>query len=66
MNRNDEEIITIEELCEILRIGKNTANMLLGSGQIAAFRIGRLWKIPKNSVYEYINNSTLNTKPSRL
>ena len=52
MNRNDEEIITIEELCEILRIGRNTAYMLLGSGQIAAFRIGRLWKIPKNSVYE--------------
>lgn len=49
------DIISIEELCEALSIGKNTAYSLLNSKEIAAFRIGRSWKIPKESVSEYIN-----------
>ena len=48
-------ILTVEELMELLNIGKNTAYSLLESGEIKAFRIGRMWKIPRKSVYEYIN-----------
>lgn len=54
MNTDTEEIITLEEMCEILNIGKNTAYKLLNSGKIRAFRIGKHWKITRNSVYEYI------------
>ncbi|MBQ6833229.1 MAG: helix-turn-helix domain-containing protein [Lachnospiraceae bacterium] len=56
----NEEIITIDEMCEILNIGKNTAYRLLANQEIAAFKIGRLWKIPKYSVLEYINHSVSN------
>lgn len=48
------EIITIEELTEILHIGRNNAYKLLNSGKIKAFRIGKTWKIPLNSVMIYI------------
>ena len=48
------EILTVEELMELLYIGKNTAYQLLKSGEIRAFRIGRVWKIPKEAVSEYI------------
>lgn len=36
------EIITVEELMELLYIGKNTAYRLLSSGEIKAFRIGKV------------------------
>lgn len=49
-----DEMITLDDLCEILAIGKNTAYHLLQTGAIDAFKIGRIWKIPKNSVSEYI------------
>ena len=49
------DILTVEEIMELLNIGKNTAYSLLESGEIKAFRIGRMWKIPRKSVYEYIN-----------
>ena len=49
------DILTVEELMELLNIGKNTAYSLLESGEIKAFRIGRMWKIPRKSVYDYIN-----------
>ncbi len=52
------EVITVEELMELLYIGKNTAYRLLSSGEIKAFRIGKVWKIPKDSVTEYILSKT--------
>ena len=52
------ELITIDELCEWLSIGKNSAYILLHSGEIKAFRIGRNWKISKAAVVEYINRKS--------
>lgn len=49
-----EDLIRIEDLCEMLGIGKNTAYGLLQDKKIKAFRIGRSWKIPKKSVEIYI------------
>ena len=48
------EILTVQELMELLYIGKNAAYQLLNEGQIKAFRIGNTWKIPKVAVDEYI------------
>ena len=47
-------VIEIEELCNTLGIGKNTAYTLLTSGEIDAFKIGTVWKIPIKSVEKYI------------
>ncbi len=51
------DIITIEELCEMLRIGRNTAYTLLRSGKIKAFHEGRLWIITKQAVIDYVTKS---------
>lgn len=49
-----DDLLTVEEFCEALGIGKNVAYEILGSGDIKAFRTGRLWKIPKIAVEKYI------------
>lgn len=51
------DVMTIDDLCESLIIGKNAAYELLNNGDIKAFRIGSRWKIPKESVIEYILHS---------
>lgn len=48
-------VMEIDELCEILGIGKNTAYQLLNDQEIDAFKVGTVWKIPKKSVEEYID-----------
>lgn len=48
------DLVTVEDLCEMLYIGKNAAYKLLLSGQLKAFRYNRVWKIPKQGVIEYI------------
>lgn len=50
------DILTVEDLCEILNIGANAAYELLNKGIVPAFRIGRRWKIPKESVIHYIGS----------
>lgn len=52
-----DDMVTIDELCEMLRIGKNKAYELLRSGKIKGFRAGRLWMIPKESVIEFIHRN---------
>lgn len=54
MNNYDTELITVDELCDILMIGKNVAYKLLASGKLKCFRINRIWKIPRNSINKYI------------
>ncbi len=53
-----EDMVTIDELCEMLAIGRNTAYSLLKSGEIKAFKIGRIWKIPREAVSEYVLQSS--------
>lgn len=54
MFNNYEDMISIDDLCVMLNIGRNTAYKLLNSNQIGAFRIGRIWKIPRIAVENYI------------
>ena len=50
-----ELILTPEEVSEVLRIGMNRTYDLLRTGKLKAFREGRIWKIPKVSLMEYIS-----------
>ena len=51
-----DEILTVEEVSEILYIGRNTAYALLKSGELPGFRIGRVWKIPWQALESYITS----------
>ena len=55
-----DDLITIDDLCDMLAIGKNTAYHLLNTNQIHAFRIGRIWKIPREAVSEYVLRNSSN------
>ena len=52
-----EELLTAQEAAEVLRVGHNAIYELLKSGKLKGFRVGRVWKIPKEAVEEYIRNS---------
>lgn len=48
------DVVTPEDLMQMLRIGRNAAYALIHSRQIASFRVGRRYKIQKQSVIAYI------------
>ncbi len=49
------DVVSVEQLCKMLCIGRNTAYRLLKSGAIQAVRIGRQYRIPKKWVIRYVN-----------
>lgn len=49
-----KDVVNIEELTQMLDIGKNKAYELINSGVIKSFRIGKVHKIPKIWIIEYI------------
>ncbi len=49
------DVVSVEQLCKMLRIGRNTAYRLLKSGAIQAIRIGRQYRIPKKQVIQYMD-----------
>ncbi len=52
------DILTVSEFAEILRIGTTHAYRILNSGRICAYKEGKDWKIPKESVKNYIIENT--------
>lgn len=51
------DLLTTEEACEALRVGYNTLYRLLHSGQLKAYRCGRVWRIPKAAVVAFVCGS---------
>ena len=49
-----DEILTTEEAAEALKVGYNGLYELLNSGKLKGYRQGRVWRIPKLAVKEYI------------
>ncbi|PKL78905.1 MAG: excisionase [Ignavibacteriae bacterium HGW-Ignavibacteriae-4] len=54
MFENYDDVLNVNELCHMLKIGKNTAYKLLSNGEIKAITIGKVYKIPKKSVIDFV------------
>ena len=48
------DLLTAEEACEALRIGHNLIYELLNSGKLRGFRCGRVWKVPRLALEQYV------------
>lgn len=57
MFKHYPEIFGVSTLCQALNIGRNKAYELLKNNEIQSIRIGRVHKIPKTYVIDYINNA---------
>jgi excisionase family DNA binding protein len=52
------DIVMVDDLCEMLTTGKNTAYTLLNTSNIKALHYGRVWRIPKQAVIDFIFESS--------
>ena len=49
-----DDLLTTEEACDALKVGKNALYVLLSSRKLKGYRNGRVWRIPRVAVEEYI------------
>ena len=52
------DILTVEEVCEALRMGYNAVYELLNSGKLKAYKNGRVWRITKQALIQYVSESS--------
>lgn len=50
-----KEILTREEVMEILKIGRSTFYKLLQTGEFKGFKEGNRYKVPVDSIEEYVD-----------
>lgn len=68
MKENDLETLTVKEVQEILKIGVNNAYALVRSKTFPVIKVGRGYRVPKDSFYAWLHHNTaaaeLQCKPS--
>ncbi len=52
------DILTVEEACEALGMGYNAVYDLLNEGKLKAYKNGRVWRITKQALIQYVSESS--------
>lgn len=52
------DILTVEEACDALRMGYNAVYELLNEGKLKAYKNGRVWRITKQALIQYVSESS--------
>ena len=52
-----DDLLTAEEACEALKVGKNALYALLAEEKLKVYKNRRVWRIPRLAVEEYIKTN---------
>jgi excisionase family DNA binding protein len=50
----EEQVLTLEEVARVLRVSRKTAEKLVHTGKIRAVKVGRVWRIPRSALEEFL------------
>ncbi|QBD83100.1 DNA-binding protein [Ktedonosporobacter rubrisoli] len=53
-----DKILATKDVAQILNVSTRTVMRLAGRGELAAFKIGDLWRIKSSDLAEYIERQT--------
>ena len=51
----ENEYLTPREVMNLLYIGRNTFYKLVNSGELPAFRIGKLWRVARSDLERFVS-----------
>jgi excisionase family DNA binding protein len=57
MFKNYPDVVSVSEMQKMLNIGRNSAYRLLKTGKVKSIRIGRVHKITKSAIVQYIKST---------
>ena len=53
-----DDVLEIEDVCEILKMSRNCVYAVLKCGELKGYQQGRIWKIPKQAVIEFVKKKS--------
>ena len=57
----ENEYLTPREVMNLLYVGRNTFYKLVNSGELPAFRVGKLWRVSRQALLEYVSGKNLSS-----
>jgi len=60
-NISEVRFLTVAEVAAVMRVSKMTVYRLVHSGELAAVRVGRSFRVPEDTVNEYLRKSFYQT-----
>jgi excisionase family DNA binding protein len=51
----NSNILTVEEVAEILRVHRVTVGKLLAKGELKGFKVGLAWRVKRESLEEFMD-----------
>lgn len=55
MARRVDELLTVSEVAEVMRVSKMTVYRLVHSGELPAIQVGRSYRVPQRALEEYLD-----------
>jgi excisionase family DNA binding protein len=56
-NTTEEELLTVEQLQELLKVGRTFAYSLMRSGELPSYRVGRLRRVRRQDVERWLEEN---------
>ncbi|ART78923.1 methylation-associated defense system helix-turn-helix domain-containing protein MAD1 [Oceanisphaera avium] len=57
-----DEVLTIKEVAEYLKVNERTIYRLAASGELPGFRVGNAWRFKKSDLEEWISSQAAQSK----
>lgn len=52
------DILTVQEVCDYLRIAKPTLYRYVRAGELPGFKMGKLWKFHRHAIDKWVKTKT--------
>ncbi len=62
INNHEDEIMTVSEVAQYLRISEVTTYKFIQDGKIPGFKIGRHWRVKRSDLAEFIEKQKRNER----
>ncbi|NLF92391.1 MAG: helix-turn-helix domain-containing protein [Oligosphaeraceae bacterium] len=63
MKREPDEVMSIGELAEYLKISRSTLYKLVQEGRLPGQKLGKRWRFHKNAIDDWLKQPPENTRP---
>lgn len=60
------EVLTLKELCDLLRVHPSTVYKLLREGKIPSFRVGSEWRFRKDVILQWMSEKSEHVQATKL
>ena len=60
------EVLTLKELCDLLRVHPSTVYKLLREGKIPSFRVGSEWRFRRDVILQWMSEKSEHVQTTKL